>query len=754
MFSRPQLRSSLRLAVPNAKDVDVVFLLSEREEIELDGHLFKLVLPFIDGHHTVDEIVEQLSEKVSPPEVYYALLLLRQKGCIVESDGDTSSSSTVFCDTLNLASTTVQNRLQLAKVAVKNFSSIATAELTSTLESMQVQVSGKGDLDVVLTNDYLDNELDAINQQALHHSHPWMLVKPLGTIIWLGPIFYPGKTGCWECLRQRLQENRPIDGFLQRHEKGIATSLTPPLACLPSTRQLAIGMAATEIFKWIVQGENRQLEGTLVTYDILSLKSQSHMLVKRPQCPVCGDPKLLQNPLPLILGSRKKPHVSGNGSRCCSPEETIRKYQYQIGPSTGMVRDLKKVFSSQLNGLLHIYVAKHHFISMFDGLNDLHQNLIGRSCGKGKTDEQARVSALGEAIERYSGVFQDNEPRQKASYQSLGERAIHPNACMLFSSEQYDKRDEYNAKCPTPIRRIPDPFDEEREIEWTPVWSLTHQEFKYLPTAYCYHGYPELPKADCWADTNGCAAGNTLEEAFLHGFMELVERECVALWWHNRIQRPEVDLHSFEEPYFQSLKAHYRTLNRDLWVLDITSDFQIPTFAAISRRCDREVEDIIFGFGTDFNPKIAIERAITEATTILTSVCIANADGSTRYPQYADPFALEWWKTATLRNQSYLIPNRDMAPKVYNDYPQQGSDDLREDLRRCQQLVEEKGLEMLVLDQTRPDIGLRVAKVIIPGIRHIWRRFGSGRLYEVPVQLGWLKEPLKEDQLNPYLMWI
>ena len=754
MFSKPQLRSSLRLAIPNVKDIDVSFLLSEREEIELNGYLFKRLIPLVNGHHTADEIVEKLSNEVSASEVYYALLRLQKKGYIVETDDDTSSSSTTFCDILDIGSQTVQNRLQNTQIIIQNLSSISISELTATLESMQIQVSEEGDLDVVLTDDYLCSELEAINQQALHRSRPWMLVKPLGTIIWIGPIFYPGKTGCWDCLRYRLQENSPISGFLQRYEKEISTSLVPPPANLSSTQKLAIGLIATEIFKWIVQGQNRYLEGTLVTYDTLSLRTQSNILVKRPQCLSCGNQELSQNSLPLILGSRKKTHISSNGSRCYLPTETMRRYKHHISPYTGVIRDLKKVFSQQLNGLLHIYVAKHHFISTFDSLDDLHQNLIGRSCGKGKTDEQARVSAFGEAIERYSGVFQGNESRKKASYQDLGEGAIHPNACMLFSQKQYDTRSAYNANCPTLLRQVPEPFDEERKIEWTPIWSLTHQEFRYLPTTYCYHGYPALPKVDCWADTNGCAAGNTLEEAILHGFMELVERECVALWWYNRVPRPAVDLDSFEEPYFESLKKHYRTLNRDLWVLDITSDFQIPTFAAISRRFDRKIEDIIFGFGTDFNATIAIEKAIAEATTILTSVCIADADGSTQYPRYADPFALRWWTTATVSNQPYLTPNEGGALKVYSDYPQQSSDDLYNELRYCQQLVEKKGLEMLVLDQTRPDIGLRVARVIVPGLRHIWQRFAPGRLYEVPVQLGWLKDTLEEDQLNPFLMWI
>jgi len=82
------------------------------------------------------------------------------------------------------------------------------------------------------------------------------------------------------------------------------------------------------------------------------------------------------------------------------------------------------------------------------------------------------------------------------------------------------------------------------------------------------------------------------------------------------------------------------------------------------------------------------------------------------------------------------------------------TNDLLEDVKICQQIVENKGMEMLVLDQTRPDVGLRVAKVIVPGMRHMWKRLNGGRLYDIPVQLGWLSAPLLEDQLNPLPMWM
>jgi len=303
---------------------------------------------------------------------------------------------------------------------------------------------------------------------------------------------------------------------------------------------------------------------------------------------------LTKNPLPVVLGKCKKTFTVDGGHRSCSPQETLRKYKHHISPITGVVRELNKIPG---NGLTHNYIAKHHFLSLFDDLASLRQNLGGRSAGKGRTDSQAMASGFCEAIERYSGVFQGDEIREKGSYQQMGDKAIHPNACMNFSQKQYENREQWNVECQGWFQKVPEPFDENRVIEWTPIWSLTHQEFKYLPTAYCYYGYEPSYKADCWADSNGCAAGNTIEEAILQGFMELVERDAVALWWYNRLQKPQVDLDSFDQPYFQKLKQYYQTINREIWVLDITSDLNIPVFAAISKRSDRSVEDIVLGYG-------------------------------------------------------------------------------------------------------------------------------------------------------------
>jgi oxazoline/thiazoline synthase len=758
---------------------EATFFLTERNSSVLCGQLFQqLVLAILcrrgsanDGDQTVDEIVQSvqsslLAEGSSTEEcifalaqIHYALGQLEQQNYLDKGEHTLPKDLLVFCNHLNIDPQVAEYRLQTTKVAVNSLSSELPAEqFKALLASLHIQVSDRADLEIILTDDYLQNDLDAYNQHALASSCPWMLIKPMGTIVWIGPVFQPGKTGCWRCLAQRLQGNRPVENFIQKRQN-ISTPLLPPLANLLSTSQTALGMAATEVFKWIVQGENHRLEGVLVTHDTLTLETKKHQLTKRPQCPSCGLTEIGQldgEPLPVLLGHRKKPFLGGGEHRLSSPAETLKKYEHHISPITGVVRELLKV-DRDANDLMFTYGARHHFATMFDDLEALRQYAIGRSGGTAPTDLRAKCSSFCEAIERYSGVFQGNEIRRKSSYRQLANRAIHPNTCMNFSPLQYQERQSWNdrhAGFADVFQLVPEPFDEEKEIEWTPVWSLTKQVFKYLPAAYCYYGYPVSLPTDCWADSNGCGAGNTLEEAILHGFMELVERDCVALWWYNRLQKPQVNLDSFQDPYFQSLQSYYQSIGRDFWVLDITSDLNIPAFAAISRRKDREVEDIVFDFGAHFDPKVAIYRAVNGMNKILQAVLDANPDGSTAYSSSMSPSAIDWWKTATIGNQPYLVADQNQSWKNLADYAQLWSDDLLEDVMTCQQIVERQGMELLILDQTRPDIGLKVVKVIVPGLRHFWRRLGSGRLYEVPVKLGWLKQPLQEHELNPFSMWM
>jgi ribosomal protein S12 methylthiotransferase accessory factor len=159
----------------------------------------------------------------------------------------------------------------------------------------------------------------------------------------------------------------------------------------------------------------------------------------------------------------------------------------------------------------------------------------------------------------------------------------------------------------------------------------------------------------------------------------------------------------------------------------------------------------MLGFGAHLDPRVAVLRAVTEMNQMLTWAGSVESDPP---GPLLDWETRTWLATATTANQPYLLPATGVPARLAAEYPRRWHDDLRDDLLLCQSLVEQNGLELLVLDQTRADVGLAVVKVIVPGLRHFWARFAPGRLYDVPRTLGWLTRPLDEDELNPIPMFI
>lgn len=340
-----------------------VCLITESDLLVLTDQLYELLVPLIDGRRTTDEIIDELLPTLLPENsstqdiivtnanIYYVLMQMEQKGYIVEADDPAQSVPVHFCQGLQVNPKEAYHRLQTTKVSVTAFGSISSLGFATTLESLQIKVSEEEnvDVDIVLTDNYLREEISDFNQKALQYSRPWMLVKPVGNTIWIGPIFYPGKTGCWACLAHRLRENRPIEGFIQRR-KATSVPLILPQGSLASIYQTAFGIAATEVFKWIVQGENKQLEATLVTHNTLALETQSHVLTRRPQCLDCGRSSSQFNvePPPIILGSRKKKFTADGGHRYCSPEETLKKISSPYKPNYWSSSRIKKRYQLDL----------------------------------------------------------------------------------------------------------------------------------------------------------------------------------------------------------------------------------------------------------------------------------------------------------------------------------------------------------------------------------------------------------------------
>ena len=732
-------------------------LISEKDNILLYGRLYsKVLLEVQQNSMPVDKLITKLEDRFSPFEICHALDVLEKKGFLTEDSPALPQETNAYWNSQGIAVNTLFELLQEKAICVETIGSLAPDVFSQAFSAIRIRTQAAGVLKVVITDDYQRQKLRQINREAIETKQPWMLVKPVGVEVWLGPIFLPGKTACWECLQQRLEINRPLD-TLYKAQKKSEEHLQAPTAHIPLSLQIAANQAAIEIVKWLYFEKNESLEGKVVTFDSQSLTGRSHVLVKRPQCKTCGEPGYGNPDHNTIVLKRTAPVsvTSAGGYREIAPEETIAKYRHHVSPITGVAPELKPYYKIKGTPLFNYYSGRN-FALRSKTLFWLNQHVRSGNGGKGRTRPQAKVGALCEAIERYSIMYHGDEPCITGSLEGLGKDGIHPNACMNFSEKQYQKREEHNRTCSEFYALVPVTFYESLQMDWTPVYSLTEKRFKYLPTCYCYAQYPaenEL-KLFSYPDSNGCAAGNSIEEAILQGFLELVERDSIALWWYNRLRKPGVDLLSFNDPYFLQLIEYYKSLNRSLYVLDITADMQIPAFAAVSHRLDDNNQNIIFGFGAHVDAGIAVERALVELNQILPLVTVPESDRVQGKYRVKDKNFVDWLNKTTLENQPYLVPLENKPAKKASGYPPLCKPNIYDSLVFCLHRAAECGLETLVLDMTRPDIGLNVVKVIVPGLRHFWKRLAPGRLYEVPVKMGWQKAPLKEEELNPVGLFI
>ena len=729
---------------------DKILLVSETFNTILDGPCSAALVPLLDGTRSRRELAAALADRHSAIDVQTTLVFLASKGYVVSGEFTMDRALAAFWSALGVSPRRAAERLAAAPVAVTGDDS----RLAQALARLGVTVSAVEPLlCVVVCADYLDEPHAETNRRHLASGEPWTLVRAGGVTPLFGPIFRPAAGGpCWACLAHRLRHNREVDQFL-RHVSGAGAAIGP--GPMPTVlRDRVYWTAAVEIAKWLVLAETAALHDRVVSVDNLTLETAQHRVVRRPQCRACGEAQGFRPDrpaVPVTLHPSPKPVWNSGGVRAVAPDQTLRKYRHLISPVSGVVAHLERQ-SDEADPWFHVYWASsNHLGPRASTLRLLYHSLKGKSSGKGSTPEQSAASAVGEAIERYSGGYFGEEIHCRRRFADFAEApvmdAIHPNDVMLFSDLQYAHGDAFNDRYRADY--VPVRFDPTAEIDWSPVWSFTQGRHRYLPTSLLYYRGPAPSGASfCKADSNGCASGNTLEEAILQGFFELVERDAFATWWYNRVRRPAVALDSFDDEYLEAARDNYRAWNRDLWVLDVTNDVGIPTFVAISAHTEGEADHIIHGAGAHFDPHIAVLRAVCELNQCLYGVLEWKADGTE--PGNSDNSIFTWGQeSVTLADNPYLRPDPAAPPRRKTDYTVPATTDVKEDVERCIALVEDKGMEFLVLDQTRPDIGMPVARVIVPGMRHFWPRFAPGRLYDVPVAMGWLDAPHAETGLNP-----
>jgi ribosomal protein S12 methylthiotransferase accessory factor len=716
----PDLFAVLTLA-PHLRAVSLpndggLALVGECQQFRLPAGEVSRVVQALDGATDVDGVLAACAGDVAPERAHAILGHLLAQGLLREATPGEPSAQAFAA---GLSGSTVENPrvcvLAAASAVGKDDPDPAlTAQARQALGDAGFVLDDAAQTILLLSSDYLQPTLRRATQALLARGKQVFWLKPGGLRPLLGPLFCGRKDqACPSCLCQQLFEQRPVEALLQPDPLGWRSDV--PKAALASSLRAALSLGAIQLRRVLSQPDAGL--GTLHALDFASFSLRAHPVRRRPQCPACGDPDEMRRrgEQPVRLSEAPIAYAQDGGLRIESPATSYARCAHWVsdllGPAThldpmpGIDGDVPLVYSAGFR----LRPAQLRPDEAF----------YRRCAGKGSTQEQARMSALAECIERYAGIYRGDEACHMAAAAELGDLARTPDMLHLFSDAQRSQPE-----------LVPPPLPPGERIAWTPAWLLPSGNRRYLPTATCFSEVPvELGATYCRPSSNGSAAGNCMEEAILQGLFEAVERDAVAIWWYCRLRRPAV---APGDEIAAGFAAEREALSRrgwSMWALDLTHDLGIPVVVAVG--VDARDDRLALGFGCHSHPTLALRRAVSELHQVV-------------LPQR--PVRTPWH--GMLASQlPFLFPDP-TAPRQA-PRPPYPSRDLRDHVLDFATQLHRHGLELLVVDKTRADLPLHVAQVTVPGLRHAWPRFGPGRLYSVPVALGWLPAPLHEGELNP-----
>lgn len=364
--------------------------------------------------------------------------------------------------------------------------------------------------------------------------------------------------------------------------------------------------------------------------------------------------------------------------------------------------------------------------------------------GKGITRSYAKVSALMEAIERYS------------SLSSCYARSFIQGS-YLELSRSYNKV-LHPAEVVEPVDQD---FDEKNYImDFLTGFDLLANEEVLIPAEIAlYRHYPKGPAIPTFSHshTNGLASGNVVEEAICHALCEVIERDavsiadlCASCIPYNILETiiyslkkekrlglvlnkipvedifvddssifPDVDISRIAEEFepIKRLIKRFTDAGVPLLIKDITQkDIGIPTILASSAEwITHDYGYFAKGFGTHPDARIALIRAITELSQTR-AVNIQGARDDLKRIQYKENDEIHKRKWQFMPSS---VDGQHNSTKIieFSQITTHTNDDIKDDIEIILQSLNKARLKRaIIVDLTNPNIRIPVIRAIVPGL--------------------------------------
>ncbi|MFB3164653.1 TOMM precursor leader peptide-binding protein [Neobacillus sp. 179-J 1A1 HS] len=562
----------------------------------------------------------------------------------------------------------------------------------------------------------------------------------------LGPLVRPGTPGCSQCADLRrhmtgpdrkemweIQKRLELSGEMQQEGWAARAGL------------LHLSHLMTAEVQRIIQGNQAQSEGKVCFINLKTLKSSWHRFLPVPLCQVCSQlPE--DSPAMAQISLQQSPKVTNDSFRSRSLDDLnnvlIKDY---LDPRTGLL-------NNKMVNLVHTFADVSVNLPLFNGDEG--------TAGRTNSFAVSELTAILEGLERYCGL----EPRGKKtvvhdSYNQLKNQALNPIEVGVHAKEQYEKPG-------FPFTE----FDPDRSIDWVWGYSFLQERPILVPELLSYYSLGCGSRGFVYETSNGCALGGSLEEAIFYGILEVVERDSFLMTWYAQMPLPRIEPHSIEDTELLLMIERMRAVaGYDLYLYNSTMEHGIPSILAIAKNRKEKGMNLICAAGSHLDPVRAVKTAVHELAGMMLSLdekleknqeeYVRMLHDSSLVEQMDDHGMLYGLPEAEERLQFLLEENRPLRP-FHEEFQWKSKHlDLTQDLQDILQEFRRLNLDVIVVDQTTPETirnGLYCVKVLIPGMlpmtfgHHLTRVTGLERVFRVPMELGYSKEPLTAEQLNPH----
>jgi ribosomal protein S12 methylthiotransferase accessory factor len=271
-------------------------------------------------------------------------------------------------------------------------------------------------------------------------------------------------------------------------------------------------------------------------------------------------------------------------------------------------------------------------------------------------------------------------------------------------------------------------FRPRRNLLWVEGFDLIGEEPVWVPYELVHTDYrfPMPLGTGCFqSSSNGLASGNHVLEAISHGICEVVERDATTLWFQlveESIVTTRIDLDSVDDVLCRAILQRYADAGVGVAVWETTTDLAIPAFLCrIAELESGPLRSVSSGDGMGCHPdrRVALLRALTEAAQSRLT-WISGARDDPRPEDYdGSPEALR----RTLESMVVRGPMRRFC-----EGPSFVGQTFEADIAWQLDRLQTAGITRVIcVDLTKPECGIPVVRVIIPGLEGIgdWAGFAD-----------------------------